>query len=355
MTDHIKKFFTYKKKTFWAGLLLAQFLLFFILSKIEFTVSVFEKFFEFQKKFHQKVFSNFSFSVGDVLYMTLGLLIFYSIFKIFNKNNRNRYLLRLLIGANIFYFIYQIFWGMLYFQKPLKDKFPKKEINVEEVKTLAVKYLNLCKESRLLVNEDSKGIFQIRNVEEIKSEILRNQNNLPTSLTSKNGFKNLSVKPSLFNVVMSYSGILGYYNPFTAEAQYNGNLPSTYIPFTLAHESSHQLGFAREQEANFIGYLSGKNSSNAELRYSTEYFVLKSLLNSLIEKDPKFVKQIIAQYSEGMKRDRFAEKNFNQKHEGYFNEFFGIANDLFLKSNQQDGSITYSYFVELLVRYEFQN
>ena len=151
---------------------------------------------------------------------------------------------------------------------------------------------------------------------------------------------------------MSYTGILGYYNPFTAEAQYNAELPATYLPFTFAHESAHQLGYAREQEANFIAYLVGKNSGNKELNYSTSYFVLKSLLNSLAEKNPEFVAQIINEYSPAMKRDRNAEKKFVQEHKGLLDTFFGFTNDLFLKTNQQDGSVTYSYFVDLMVRYE---
>ena len=53
-----------------------------------------------------------------------------------------------------------------------------------------------------------------------------------------------------------------------------------------------------------------------------------------------------------MKRDRMAELMFRKKHEGWLQGFFGITNDLFLKSNRQDGAVTYSYFVNLLVRYE---
>lgn len=348
----IKKYFTYRKKRFWAGLLLAQFLLFFILSKVKIAVSIFEKFFEFQKEFHQKLFSNISFSVGDSLYILLGIILLFVVVKILKRNSREKYFLGLLIVVNVFYFIYQTFWGMLYFQPPLSEQLSKEEIKTEEVKNLAIKYLELCKQTRLVVKENSLGVFQIQNLAQIKAEIIRNQNHLPHFLSLKKGFENSCAKPSLFDQVMSYSGILGYYNPFTAEAQFNDNLPSTYIPFTLAHESSHQLGFAREQEASFIGYLSGKNSRNIDLKYSTQYFVLKSLLNALAEKDEVFVKNIIMKYSAGMKRDRLAEKDFIKKHEGILDDFFGITNDLFLKSNQQEGSITYTYFVELLVRYD---
>lgn len=241
---------------------------------------------------------------------------------------------------------------MLYFQEPIINKLPKEDITLQETKALTLKYLGHCKQLRRLVPEDEKGVFKVQDVKSLQKEILKQQSHLPDFLDPKNNTRINSIKPSLFKGIMSYTGILGYYNPFTAEAQYNAELPSTYLPFTFAHESAHQLGYAREQEANFIAYLVGKHSGNKELNYSTSYFVLKSLLNSLAEKNPEFVAQIINEYSPAMKRDRNAEKKFVQEHEGLLDTFFGFTNDLFLKTNQQDGSVTYSYFVDLMVRYE---
>ena len=101
-----------------------------------------------------------------------------------------------------------------------------------------------------------------------------------------------------------------------------------------------------------MGYLVGIGSENLELRYSTEYFALKSLLRALATEDEVFVKTIIAQYSAEMKRDYQAEKDFVEEYQGMMNTFFAFTNDLFLKTNQQEGAVTYSYFVDLLVRYE---
>ena len=151
---------------------------------------------------------------------------------------------------------------------------------------------------------------------------------------------------------MNYSGILGYYNPFTTEAQYNQNLPSTYIPFTLAHESSHQLGFAREQEANFIGYIICENSKNLELQYSAYLYTTKSLLRFLLQNNPEFAGQAMLFFSEKVKKDLVNDKKFALEHSGFLEEFFHLSNDLFLKSNQQEGAITYSYFIDLLVKYK---
>lgn len=244
---------------------------------------------------------------------------------------------------------------MLYFQQPLIEKLPNHEANLQEMKTLAIKYLERCKKTRMSVKEDKNGVFKINDQKKVEDEILNNQNFLPDFIDKKKITGINSFKPSIYKKILSYTGILGYYNPFTAEAQYNPELPNTFIPFTLAHESAHQLGFAREQEANFIGYLLGVNSKNPDIKYSTEYFVLKSLLNAIAVKDEEFAKSTIQSYSLEMKRDRIAEKIFIKKHEGFLDIIFGFTNDLFLKSNQQEGSITYSYFVDLLLRYESNN
>ncbi len=315
-------------------------------------ISAFESFFEIQKTAHQLLFSRVPFSVGDAFYILSGITLFYFVIKCFKKKRRNTSFLQLLIFANIFYLMYQIFWGMLYFQKPIISKLPEIQITINDRKNLAIKYLEKCKHTRVLVNENPRGVFIVADLKNVQTEILSQQNKLPSYICGKKADEINSFKPSVFTHVLSFTGILGYYNPFTAEAQYNAELPSSYLPFTLAHESSHQLGFAREQEANFIGYLIGINSSNLELRYSTEYFTLKSLLNSIIYEDKKFVDKMLKNYSDGMKRDRAYEKQFILEHQGWLNDFFGFTNNLFLKSNQQEGSVTYSYFINLLIRYE---
>lgn len=343
----------YKKKRFWAGVLLAQFLLFYGFSKSQVMISFFERFFEFQKEAHQLLFSWIPFSVGDLIYSILGFFLLFYVITLFKKQRRNNSMIKILIIINIFYFIYQIFWGMLYFQTPIIKKLSRQDDpDIEKAKKLVLVYLKKCKQSRQSVHEDQKGVFIITNLTSIQKEILNQQTKLPSYISDKKAPEILDIKPSLFKNVMSFTGILGYYNPFTAEAQYNSELPHSLIPFTTAHESSHQLGFAREQEANFVGYLLGIHSGNPELRYSTEFFTLKSLLRFIVEEDPEFVKGILQQYSPAMKRDRAYEKRFIFQHQGWLDEFFGFTNNLFLKSNQQEGSVTYSYFIDLLLNYE---
>ncbi|RRQ46573.1 DUF3810 domain-containing protein [Chryseobacterium sp. SC28] len=339
------------KITYWAIILVVQFLLFYILSKTDFAVAFFSRLFEWKKNLHILLFSKFGFSAGDILYAVISLYSIYALISLIRKK-KSKIGVQLLIFINFSFFVYQCFWGMLYFQPPMIEKLPKKEISDIQLKNLALRYLDLCKATRERTSEDQNGIFVINDPRAICTEILLQQKKLPRALSDKSPVEHLSVKPSLYSGLMDYSGLLGYYNPFTAEAQYNPHLPSTQLPFTLAHEMSHQLGYAREQEASFVAYLCAKDSDNVELKYCAQLYVLKSLLRNLSENNKAFVKDILSKYSAKMKRDRANELQFFEKHDSFLNTVFGFTNDLFLKSNRQDGSITYSYFIALLVRYE---
>ena len=343
------------KNKLWAIILVAQFSLFYILSKFQFVTTFFSNLYEYKKDFHIRLFYGFEFSVGDIIYTVVSLFLVYSLISLI-RTKKSLTLKRILMFINIFYFVYQCFWGMLYFQPLIIEKLSNKEvkINDSDLKTLTIKYLELCKATREKVSEDKNGVFRIDNIQKIKYDILDQQKYLPKYISSKKPVKVLSVKSSLYDGFMNYTGILGYYNPFTAESQFNPNLPSTNIPFTLAHEMSHQLGYAREQEASFIAYLCAQTSNNTDLQYSAQLYVLKSLLRALSKdiKNKDFVLNTISQYSKKMQKDRKRELNFFKHHEGIISDFFGVTNDLFLKSNQQDGRVTYSYFINLLVMYE---
>lgn len=335
----------FRKILFWVGVLLVQISIFYYLSSQKWAIDLHAQFFEWQKPFHITLFAYFPFSVGDVLYLILIFTLIYFLIKI------KTFKVKLLLLVNIFYFLYQIFWGMLYFQTPIKLHYSEYEISKKEIEIITYKYLNICKLSRSQLSENEKGIFKITDVQEIENAILQSQKSLPLHLKKKE-IPKASFKKSLFSLLMNYTGIAGYYNPFTASAHYNENLPATHLPFTIAHENAHQMGFAREQEANFIGFLLGNQSENEELRYSANWYALKSLLRFQRQENPFFVEKMMTQFSEEMKRDIANERAFYEQYNGKTAYFFSFLNDVFLKSNQQEGSITYDYFVELLLLHE---
>lgn len=345
------KSFLNKRNIIWASLWLAQILTFYLLSLSEVTVQYFVRFYEWQKAFHQSLFSSFTTSVGDILYILLIVGLVYKLYLIIKKKSQSS-VIQLLISLNILYFVYQIFWGMMYFQPPIMQVDTKKEIPIEKLKSLSIKYLKLCIQDREVLNENKSGVFELNNFEQSKTDIIAAQSKIPSEFNQKQITNLVNLKPSIYSHIMSYTGILGYYNPFSGEAQYDANLPDSYKAFTLSHEAAHQLGYAREQEASFIGFLTCQYSDKAELRYSANLYALKNILINIQQVDPNWVKTILEQYSQKMRRDRNNELAFRDQHDSILSSIFSWTNNLFLKSNRQEGSVTYNYFIYLLLNYE---
>jgi len=335
----------FSRKRFWASLWLAQICIFYLVSKTETGITFFEKLFSISQNIRVKLIKHISFSVGDVFYFIICILIILLIFFIFKKKYTNRCLKLILISINILYFIYQTFWGMLYFQKPLLSRDRIKPIDTEKLKPLAEYYLQECIKLREQIHSD---IFKINSVDSLKEEIKIQQKNIAKKYKKGNNI-DVALKASIFSFPMSFTGILGYYNPFTSESQYNSNVPDTETPFTLAHESAHQIGFAREEEANFVAYLIGENTSNLEIKYSVYWFTIKNILYNIAKKDSEYSQNFIKNLPENILNDYLEERNFREKHQGKLREIFAFTNNLFLKSNRQEGSITYNYFIYLLL------
>lgn len=90
-------------------------------------------------------------------------------------------------------------------------------------------------------------------------------------------------KKLAFSGFFSQQYIMGYYFPFSMEANYNGTMYIANVPATICHELSHVKGFIYEDDANFIGYLACISSEDAFFRYSGYLSVLDYLNRDLYE------------------------------------------------------------------------
>ena len=79
------------------------------------------------------------------------------------------------------------------------------------------------------------------------------------------------------SVFFSQQYIMGYYFPFSMEANYNTMIYIMNQPTTLCHELSHLKGFILEDEANFIGYLACVGSEEELFQYSAYLSVIAYL------------------------------------------------------------------------------
>ncbi len=156
--------------------------------------------------------------------------------------------------------------------------------------------------------------------------------------------------------------IMGYYFPFSMEANYNRQMYLTNIPVTMCHELSHLKGFIREDEANFIGYLACVDSDDSLFRYSgylsvlgyldrdffravgedSEVYLAHPLISDLVMEDKKFLTQETWEKVE--EKAVLKTETVKQAADAFLDTTLTL-------NGVEDGRISYSRVVDLLLQY----
>lgn len=301
------------------------------------------------------VFGWLPFSVGDVFY-TLAIL--YSI----------RWLIKtridwikkpitqiLNIGAtlSLIYLAFHLLWGFNYYRQPLYYSLKiDKQYSTEDLIDLTNRLISKSNEIHFTItqNDSEKVIIpyskpQILEKVKIGYVFLANQ-------YSYLDYKPISIKTSIYSLPLTYMGFSGYLNPFTNEAQVDGLIPAYRFPTTASHEVAHQLGYAAENEANFIGALAAMNHSDIYFNYSGYTFALGHCLNELYRRDPKLYDDQVSKINTGIFKNYAEVRQFWESYQNPIEPVFKTTFDNFLKANnQKDGMKSYSYVVALFVNY----
>ncbi|WP_304156085.1 DUF3810 domain-containing protein, partial [Mesonia mobilis] len=165
-------------------------------------------------------------------------------------------------------------------------------------------------------------------------------------------YEGRSLKRSLFSWPLTYMGFNGYLNPLTGEAQVNNQIPKFKLPSTTSHEMGHQIGFAKENEANFMACLTTMNHPNPYFKYVGYTFALKYCLGEVNQTDPCEAQNIIGMLNLGIIKNYREVNKFWEEHENPLEPFFKIFYGGYLKANNQPQGIeSYNYVVALLVNY----
>lgn len=245
----------YKKKVIALALLIALIaLLHYLLSESVATAMFFDRYiFKPFQWVRNSVFNIIPFSIGDVFYFVLGVLLTVQIVRLLLYLVRWRKygghfvssVLSLMVSIGVMYLFFLFGWGSNYYNTPLTNawRLDKHGWNnetalplfdsflVSKINTYAAAYKPISfKEA----NKQAQEYYQ-RYVDGYNAG-------------------NVFVKFSLFGNLMERLNIQGYYNPFTGEAQVNRNLPCFMQPFVICHEMAHQCGIAAEDDANLLSY-----------------------------------------------------------------------------------------------------
>jgi hypothetical protein len=162
----------------------------------------------------------------------------------------------------------------------------------------------------------------------------------------------VSGRPKLvaLSPLLSYLGISGIFIPFTSEASVNGTLPDWEIPFTACHELAHQSGFAREDEANYVGYLACRTHPDQDFRYSGTFSAALYALGALGGVDREAYDRLRGELTIPLRRDLAALAAWRARYESRLADVHEKVNDAYLKTQgQPEGVQSYGRMVDLLL------
>ncbi|MGG5486742.1 DUF3810 domain-containing protein [Gaetbulibacter sp. PBL-D1] len=298
------------------------------------------------------------FSVGDILY-TLATV--YTLRWLFVNRKRiikdtKAWILDVLSAVSIGYFTFHLLWAFNYYRLPLH-----KALNIERDYTTEA----LVATTERLISTVNTVHIAITNNDTIKvdmpyskTELLQKVPKGYDKLSKKFphlAYQPKSVKRSIYSLPLTYMGFSGYLNPFTNEAQIDGLIPTFKYPTTASHEVAHQLGYAAENEANFIGSMAAMHHDDIYFKYSGYAFALRHCLHEIYRRDPKQYETLVAKVNKGILKNYQEVRDFWDSYQNPTEPLFKSTYDTFLKANNQiDGMESYSYVVALLVNY-FEN
>ena len=294
------------------------------------------------------------FSFGDVLYALVFIWLLIAIIRFFsNKPTWKKFFISLrnfVVKCLWVYIIFLVFWALNYYREGIgykMDLIPDK-YSTEDLEKVTAQLRDELNMNRRLM--DSLHINYTDDKITFDDAI-----NLYDS-AKKNypflAYDHADVKKMMFGVVGDYCGYLGYYNPFTGEAQVNTKVPPFIIPFTTCHEIGHQIGFASESEASFAGYLVIKSGNSVVFNYSA-YFDLFGYANGeLFMRDSVSAKQNVKLLDTLVRKDYHAYRKYFEAYKNPFEPLLTALYGNYLKAhNQPKGIESYDEVVAWLVAY----
>lgn len=316
----------------------------------------------------RQITAKLPFSLGDIFYVLLAIYLIVNVIRFFLQGARARFPKDWFIWAGYktlrfslkLYIFFKLLWGLNYDREGIAYQLylQPKPYTVEEITELTNQLIDSLNATRKLIPD---SILPQPSIEKIKTEALQNYGNLSKD-HSFLAYKTPSVKGSLFSEVGDYVGFTGYFNPFSGEAQLRTDIPRVLIPYVCSHEMAHQLGYASESEANFVGYLAASQSPQAYTRYSMylelfSYAQGEEIFQYGRSKDYKAFDSIIKQnrlrLDTLVKKERKEIREFFRKRRKAVAPAFNNLYDQYLKLNKQDKGIeSYDQVIGWLIAYK---
>ncbi len=303
------------------------------------------------------------FSSGDIFYgLLIGWLLWKfikSVIALFRRRVTKQSFLR---GTKKFvllilslYVVFNLFWGINYNRQGIAQQI---NLTIDTVIYNDLKQITFLLAEKL--NSTKKYLVDNKVTYPSNSQLFKKtaaayskaKDSLPFL-----AYNHLSIKTSLWGWLGNYTGFTGYYNPFTGEAQVNTTVPKFLQPFIACHEAAHQIGYAKENEANAVGYLAAIYSGDSLLLYSTYFdlYIYASrglFFQSYLNKDTAVMQEVRSKLSIEVKADIKELYEFYRRHKNPVEPLIREGYAFYLRNNKQPKGIkSYDEVIGFIVAY----
>src|SRR5437762_3780214 len=261
-------------------------------------------------KIQRFLFGWIPFSMGDVIYGFFILVLLVKSWQILavilrRKFNRQYFfssLKQILFFCLLVYIFFYLLWGLNYSRKGIAQQLNLKmsAYTLSELDTLTnVLQQRLNYYASVVKPAERDSFYKKRNLFREGHEAYKIASTFYPFLS----YDPKSIKPSLYSYLGNIFGFEGYYNPFSGEGQVNTTIPVFEQPFVACHEIGHQVGYAKENEANFAGFLACRLHPSPVFRYSVYFDMYNYSINELYRNDSSRARKYIDSLHPQVKRD----------------------------------------------------
>ena len=288
------------------------------------------------------------FPLGDVLYLLLIAYVVYSLYifgrklvKI-NVHKTEAWLavMQVLRFILILYIAFKLLWGLNYARPSISHqlgisnhRYSDKQLI--QLTKLIIQKINDLEKRRSALPPARKTKYSMETLEALAKASYDHLQQRQPFFT----YRSPAVKPVINSWMITKIGLEGYYNPLSGEANVNMLLPAVDLPFVTAHEIAHQLGVAREDEANLVGYLVATNSNDLNFQYSGYYAILRNVLFEVRLIAPEHYEELYKSINARTIADYKSGIAFWQKYNNQMFGYMSVTLDSFLKLNNQHKGI----------------
>jgi len=299
------------------------------------------------------------FSIGDILYILVIIGVVYKMIRLiklvrrkrFSKQYAYRFAGKAVFLILLVYVIFYGLWGLNYSRQGIASQLQlsEQEYSTSDLDTLVGLLSSKLNGQAQLLKPAMRDSFKSKQNLFFNASLLYKIAGTKYPFLSYRGY---SVKPSLFSYLGNYMGFQGYYNPFTGEAQVNTTAPASVEPFVASHEIAHQLGYAKESEANFVGFLACRLHPSVNFKYSVYFDMYHYAIRELAFADSLKAKSYDSTLHPRVKKDIADYIEFYKKYRNPVEPYIDKMYSYFLKANNQPkGKRSYNEVVTWLIAY----